>query len=77
MILPEPTKPPTGSEYAVIVWLIAGLLMAFGIAAFVIGFRAPPQKHGVAIALEHCALWSFGLGVGIGAIYLLFRRLTD
>jgi hypothetical protein len=77
MFLPDPTKPPTRSEYAVIVVVIAGLLIAFGGVAVLVGLRAPPEKHEVATALEHRGLLSLGLGVGIASIFWLFRRFTD
>jgi hypothetical protein len=73
----SPTQPPTPTEYAVITWVIAGLLIAFGIVALVFSFRAPPEKHEIAVALEHRGLWSLGLGVGIAGIYWLVRRFTD
>jgi hypothetical protein len=77
MFLPDPTKPPTPTEYAVIAWVIAGALIVFGIVALVFAFRAPPDKHEIAIGLEHYGLWSLGLGIGIIGIYWLVRRITD
>jgi hypothetical protein len=72
-----PTQPPTPTEYAVIAWVVAGLLIAFGVVALVFSFRAPPEKHELAVALEHRGFWSLGLGVGIASIYWLVRRITD
>lgn len=74
MIFQEPTKPPTPSEYAVITCLIAGSLVALGVVALFIAFRAPPQKHQIAAILEHGGFWSLGVGVGVAGIYWLVRR---
>jgi hypothetical protein len=77
MFLSSPTKPPTPSEYAVIVITIAGLLIAFGAVALALAFRAGPEKHEMAIALEHRGFWSLELGVGIAGLFWLFRRLSQ
>lgn len=77
MILPNPTKPPTPSEYAVIFVVLAGLLIAFGVVALVMAFHAPPKKHALAVALEHRGFLSLGLGAIFAGIFWLYRRLTD
>lgn len=74
MCLPDPTKPPTPAEYAVITVVIAGLLIIFGVVGLVVAFRAPPEKHELALALEHRAFLSLGIGIGIAFVYWLIRR---
>ena len=76
-IIPDPTKPPTPSEFAVIAWVIAILLIAFGIFGLVFAFRAPPDKHEIAIALEHRAFLALVIGFGIIGAYWFVRRFTD
>ena len=41
------------------------------------GFRAPTEKHEVAVALEHRGFLLLGIGVGIAIAYWLFRRFRD
>jgi hypothetical protein len=74
---PPEIKPPTPAEYTVIVVLIAGSLIILGIVGFVFAFRAPPEKHELALALEHYSAWSIGLGVGVALIAWFVRKLTD
>ena len=74
---PDPSKPPTPGEYAVIAWLIAGSLIALGLVALFFAFRAPPEKHEIAVNLAHGGLWSLGLGLGTAGIYWLVRRIFD
>jgi len=76
MITPD-LKPPTPSEYAVIVVVSSGILIVLGVVAVVMALRAPPEKHEFAVALEHLGFWSLGLGALIAFIFWLFRRLTD
>ena len=70
-------KPPTPAEYAVIAVLISGSLIILGVVGLVFAFRAPPEKHELALALEHYSAWAIGLGVGIALIAWLVRRLTE
>jgi len=64
-------KPPTPSEYAVLLVFSAGVLILLGIVALVMALRAPPEKHDLAIHLEHVGLCSLGLGTGLAFIFLL------
>jgi hypothetical protein len=75
-VLPDPSKSPTPSEYAVIAVCISGLIIV-SVAGLVVALFAPPQKHAVAAALTHYAGWSLGIGVFVGLAYWLVRRFTD
>ncbi len=77
MWIPPDIRPPTSAEYAVAAVLIAGSLIGFGIVGFIFVFRAPPEKHELALALEHYSAWSLGIGVGVALITWLVRKLTD
>ena len=77
MDYPEPSKPPTPAEYAVIVAVVAVLFIALGLAALVVAFRAPPANHELALDLEHRGLWSVGIGLGIAVLFWLSRRFRD
>jgi len=72
-----PDKSPTTAECTVIVVLISGSLIILGMVGFVFAFRAPPEKHELALALEHYSAWSIGIGVGIALIAWLVRKLTN
>jgi hypothetical protein len=76
MFAPEP-KPPTPSDYAVIAVASSGILIVLGVVAVVMAFRAPPEKHDYAVALEYLGFCSLGIGALIAFIFWLFRRLTD
>jgi len=77
MWIPPDIRPPTPAEYAVAAVLIAGLLIGFGIVGFIFAFRAPPEKHELAMALEHYSAWSLGIGIGVALVAWLVRKLTD
>jgi L-asparagine transporter-like permease len=77
MRFPYPSREPTPSEYAVLVVFVAAALIIVGIVALVMGFRAPADKHEVAVALEHRGFVLLGVGVAIAIAYWLFRRLRD
>lgn len=66
-----PTRP---GEYALIAATLAGLLIAFGLAALFVAFRAPPEKAQLAAALLHYGYWSLGIGAAIASLLWLFRR---
>ena len=70
-------KKSTPSEYAVLVWFVCAAFVILGIVALVIGFRAPADKHDLAVALESRGAWSLGIGIAVGAGYWLYRRLID
>jgi hypothetical protein len=74
---PYPSREPTPSEYAVLVWFISLAFIILGIVALVVGLRAPAEKHDLAVALEHRGAWSLGIGLGIQIVYWLYRRLRD
>jgi hypothetical protein len=40
-------------------------------------FRAPPEKHDLAVVLARRGWWSIGIGVGIGGVCWLIRRFKD
>ncbi len=77
MRFPYPSREPTPSEYAVLVWFISFVFIVLGIVALVIGLRAPAQKHDIAVALEHRGVWFLVIGLGIQFVYWLYRRLID
>ena len=70
-------KPPTPSEYAVLVVVSSAVLIILGIAAVVMALRAPPEKHDLAVHLEHLGFCSLALGAGLAGIFWLYRRLID
>jgi len=55
---PYPSREPTPSEYAVLVWFISLAFMVLGIAALVVGLRAPAEKHDLAAQLSRSATLS-------------------
>jgi uncharacterized membrane protein (DUF4010 family) len=69
-------KRPTPSEYAVIAVVISGAFMLLGCIALIAAFRAPPEKHELALALLHRGSWSLGVGVFIAFAFWLVRRFT-
>jgi hypothetical protein len=73
----SPSKRPTPSEYAVIAVVISGALILLGTVALIAAFRAPPEKHGVALRLVHYGGWSLGIGLFVGFMFWLARRLMD
>lgn len=72
-----PSRQPTPSEYAVLIWSVSLLLIILGIVAIVMGLRAPVEKHDAAVALEYRGAWLLALGLGIQVLYWLYRRLKD
>jgi hypothetical protein len=65
------------SEYAVPVVFVSVVFIVLGVAALVIGFRAPAEKHEPAVALEYRGSWCLGIGVAIAFAFWLYRRLVD
>lgn len=72
MRFPYPSKEPTPSEYAVLVVFVAAVFIIIGLVAMVMGFRAPAERHGLAVALEHRGFWALGIGVAIALAYWLY-----
>ena len=72
-----PSKKPTPSEYAVLVVFICVVFLILGVVALVIGFRAPAEKHDLAVALEVRGAWCLGIGVAIAITFWLFNRMVD
>jgi hypothetical protein len=72
-----PSKKPTPSEYAVLVWFVCAVFIIVGIVALVVGLRAPEGKHDLAVALESRGALSSGVGLAIAAGYWLYRRWVD
>ena len=75
MRFPYPSRETTPAEYAVLVEFGAAFFIILGIIALVIAFRAPPEKHELAVAVCYRGLWSLGIGVAIACAYWLFRRV--
>ena len=72
-----PSKKPTPSEYAVLVWFVCAVFIIVGIVALAVGLRAPESKHDLAVALESRGALSLGIGLAIAAGYWLYRRWVD
>jgi hypothetical protein len=72
-----PSRPTTPSEYAVLTVFISAACIILGLVALVIGFRAPPDKHALAVALEYRGLWCLGIGVAIAVAYWIYRQIVD
>ena len=74
---PIPSKPPTPSEWAVLLWAFIILLVLGGLVGLIVSFSAPPEKHEVAVALAHYSIWTIVAGIGIGFALWVIRRLMD
>jgi hypothetical protein len=72
-----PSHKPTRSEWAVLLWFVAAVLIGFGAVAFVLAYRAPAEKAEEALALMHAGLWRAGIGVALLVGYWLYRRVID
>lgn len=77
MRFPIPSRETTPAEYAVLVVFGAAFFIVLGVIALVVAFRAPPEKHELAVALGYRGLMFVGLGLAIAFFYWLFRRLKD
>jgi hypothetical protein len=77
MRFPYPSRETTPGEYAVLVVFVSAAFIIVGVIALVVAFRAPPEKHGLAVAVAHRGLWSLGIGLAIAAAYRVYRRLRD
>ncbi len=69
-----PSRKPTPSEYAVLVVFTSAVFIILGAVALVVGFRAPAEKHELAVALEYRGAWCLGIGVAITVGHWLYRR---
>jgi hypothetical protein len=72
-----PSKRPTSSEYAVLVWFVCAVCIIVGTVAIVVGLRATEGKHDLALALESRGALFLGIGIAIAAGHWLYRRLVD
>jgi hypothetical protein len=77
MYLGGPSKPPTPAEYAVLFVAASAGSIILGIAAEIIALRMDAGDHDRAVALSHYGFLFIALGVGIGVVFWLFRRLKD
>jgi Na+-driven multidrug efflux pump len=71
------SRPPTSFEWSLAVYLIAALMIGFGVIGLVAAHRAAPDKAEAALALEHRALWTLGIGCAVALLFWIFRRLTN
>jgi hypothetical protein len=69
-----PGRKPTPEEYLVLFFLIVASLLGIGIVALVVGFRAPAEKHDLAVQLIHLGERGIGLGVACIIGYWIYRR---
>ena len=71
MYIPQPIKPPTGSEGNVLFWVIFLILVGFGAVCLFYGYQAPVEK-----AQEATKLIRGGYGfIVAGFVMLVVRRL--
>ena len=56
---------------------LAIVFIVLGIVALVVGFRAPPERHEMAVALEYRGAWCIGIGLAIAFVYWLYHQLVD
>jgi L-asparagine transporter-like permease len=61
----------------VLVVFTAVLFIVLGVIALVVAFRAPAEKHELAVALAHRGFWLLGIGGAIAFGFWLFRRFRD
>ena len=76
-MLPDPTKPPTPQEFAVIAVLLCILPIVAGITGFAFAFMLPPEKHALALQMEHYSGFSMASGVLIAVVGWGVRRFTE
>ena len=74
---PNPSRPPTPTDYAVIAFGFSGLLVVLGAIGLGFGLSAASRKPEVAAALIYYSGWSLGIGLFVGFAYWLVRRFTD
>ena len=56
---------------------ISAIFIILGVVALVVGFRAPADKHELAVAVEYRGAWCLGIGIAIALGFWLFRRIGD
>ncbi len=71
-----PTKRATPSEYTVIAVVASCALILIGMAAVMMGFLAPPEKHALAVAAIRYGCGFIGAGVAIAVGFALWRRFV-
>ena len=74
---PFPSKGPTPSEWAVLMWAFVVLLVLAGLVGLAVSWSASPEKHEVAVALAHYSVWTLVIGLGLGLAVWLVRRFID
>ncbi|MBN1361798.1 MAG: hypothetical protein JW993_14475 [Sedimentisphaerales bacterium] len=42
--VPQPIKPPTGSELTVLFWVVVIIVLGFGLVCLYFGYRAPADR---------------------------------
>lgn len=72
-----PSKSPTPSEYVVLIFFIAAIFIILGVVGLIIGFRAAPEKHDMAAALEFRGAICLGIGLLIIFACWLYRQFVD
>jgi len=70
-----PSKPPTSSEWAVLLWAFVVLLLLAGAAALVLSFFAEDRR--IAVGLATYGVRTLAVGIGIGLMVWLVRRFVD
>lgn len=73
----SPSKSPTPSEWAVLMWAFVVLLILAGVAGLIISAFVPPEKHELALELAHYGFRSLGVGLVLGVGLWAFRRFVD
>jgi hypothetical protein len=72
-----PMRSPTPQEYEVLFYATIISLIVAGLAAFVMAYRQPVEKHEIAILLVRIGWVSFGLAGSCLFGRWLWRRLVD
>ena len=72
-----PSKPPTPSEWAVLIGSLVILLILAGLAGLVMSFLAPQEKNELAIECARYGFLSLGAGLGIGVVLWIVRWSVD
>jgi hypothetical protein len=72
-----PSRKPTMSEFSVLFVFLLIVFLVLGVVALVLGFRAPAEKHALAVQLEWRGAACLGIAVVIAFCFWLYRRLVD